>query len=306
MGIALALSLGTLICYWPMMGHRFISFHDSAYITQNPRVAAGLSWAGVAWALKSGYVCNWHPLTWLSHMLDCELYGLNPAGHHLTNLLLHAANTLLLLLLLHQLTGARWRSAIVAALFAWHPLHVESVAWAAERKDVLSTFFFLLTLGAYARYATSGQRRGLSDGDAAWTTGPRDCKTPKPQDQIPRSTEHGTGKGFHFSHFTPLRSRHYVLALLLFALGLMSKPMVVTLPFVLLLLDYWPLGRVSGVGRRGPEKPTPWSLVARHGPLLWEKLPFFALAVGSSIVTYLVQNHGRAVVSLQAVPLPLR
>ena len=150
--ICLALALVTAALYWPMTHHDFVNFDDDDYITNNSHVKAGLTWAGVIWAFQTGAAANWHPLTWLSHMLDCQLYGLYPGGHHSTNLLFHIANTLLLFLLLRQLTGALWRSAFVAALFAWHPLHVESVAWAAERKDVLSAFFWMLTLMAYTRY----------------------------------------------------------------------------------------------------------------------------------------------------------
>src|ERR1039457_627525 len=156
--ICLALALVTTALYWPMTHHNFINFDDDDYITNNSHVKAGLTWAGVIWAFQSGTAANWHPLTWLSHMLDCQLYGLNPGGHHSTNLLFHVANTLLLFLLLRQLTGALWRSAFVAALFAWHPLHVESVAWAAERKDVLSAFFWMLALMAYTRYAQKRSR----------------------------------------------------------------------------------------------------------------------------------------------------
>jgi len=155
--ICLALALVTTALYWPITHHDFVNFDDDDYITNNSHVQAGLTWAGVIWAFQTGAAANWHPLTWLSHMLDCQLYGLNPGGHHSTNLLFHAANTLLLFLWLRQITGALWRSAFVAALFAWHPLHVESVAWAAERKDVLSAFFWMLTLMAYTRYVTSDQ-----------------------------------------------------------------------------------------------------------------------------------------------------
>ncbi len=150
--ICLALGLITLAVFWPTLSHDFLGYDDEAYVTENPHVRAGLAWTGVVWAFRSFSVTNWHPLTWISHMLDCQLYGLHPAGHHLTNLLLHTASTLLLFLVLSRMTGALWRSACVAALFAWHPLHVESVAWVAERKDVLSAFFFMLTLSAYARY----------------------------------------------------------------------------------------------------------------------------------------------------------
>ena len=144
--VCLALTLVTAAVYWPLIHHPFVNFDDDDYITNNAHVKAGLTWTGVVWAFQTGAAANWHPLTWLSHMLDCQLYGLNPGGHHSTNLIFHIANTLLLFLWLRQLTGALWRSAFVAALFAWHPLHVESVAWAAERKDVLSTFFWMLTL----------------------------------------------------------------------------------------------------------------------------------------------------------------
>jgi len=168
-------------------------------------------------ALTTGHAGNWHPLTWLSHMLDCQLFGVNAGGHHLTSLLLHLANTLLLFGVLRRLTGALWRSALVAALFALHPLHVESVAWVAERKDVLSTLFWLLALWAYARYV---QTPAVSH--------------PKPE------------TGFLSCVLRPLTTGNYWLALGFFVCGLMSKPMVVTLPLVLLLLDYWPLNRVAG------------------------------------------------------------
>jgi len=229
--IALALALATLGLYAPVLGHAFLNFDDDVYVTANPMVRGGWSWRAFAWAWTTGYAANWHPLTWLSHITDCSLFGLQPAGHHAINVILHAANTVLLFLLLRQMTGAVWRPAAVAALFAWHPLHVESVAWVAERKDVLSTLFFLLTIWAYSRYTQNG-------------------------------------KFF------------YILSLFFFALGLMSKPMLVTLPFVLWLLDYWPLERfVPGATRR----------------LVLEKLPFLALSVASSVVTFLAQKGGGAV-----------
>ncbi len=198
-----ALVFITMAVYWPVRQFDFTNYDDTDYVTYNPAIQKGLTPAGVEWAFKTGHASNWHPLTWISHMVDCGLYGLKPGGHHLTNLLFHAANAVLLFLVLLQLTGATWRSALVAALFAWHPLHVESVAWVSERKDVLSTFFWLLTMFAYAKYANESKIQG------------------------PRSKV------------------YYGLALLCFALGLMSKPMVVTLPFVLLLLDYWPLGEFT-------------------------------------------------------------
>jgi tetratricopeptide (TPR) repeat protein len=250
--ICLALTLVNAALYWPMTHHGFVNFDDDDYITNNPHVRAGLTWTGVVWAFKTGAAANWHPLTWLSHMLDCQLYGLYPGGHHATNLIFHIANTLLLFLLLKQLTGALWRSALVAALFAWHPLHVESVAWAAERKDVLSAFFWMLALMAYARYVT-GNKCLVARADPA---------------------------SFHAArHSWP----HYFLALFLFACGLMSKPMVVTLPFVLLLLDWWPLNRFE-----------PGNFVRCAVSLTVEKLPFFVLTLAASIVTYFVQTSGRA------------
>jgi len=230
--ICFALAAVTLVAYWPVTHHAFTNIDDDGYITSNAHVKAGLTWPGIVWAFQTGFTGNWHPLTWISHMMDCQLFGLNPAGHHLMNVLFHTANTLLLFLLLKNLTGAIWRSFFVAALFAWHPLHVESVAWAAERKDVLSAFFWMLALLAYARYAQNKSKAG------------------------------------------------YFLALFFFACGLMSKPMVVTLPFVLLLLDFWPLQRFNN------------STVQR---LLIEKIPFFALALAAIFVTYMTQKNANAV-----------
>ena len=270
--ICLALALVTTALYWPITHHNFVNFDDDDYITNNSHVKAGLTWAGVIWAFQSGAAANWHPLTWLSHMLDCQLYGLYPGGHHSTNLLFHVANTLLLFLLLKQLTGALWRSAFVAALFAWHPLHVESVAWAAERKDVLSAFFWMLALMAYTRYAQKQSRvegRGSRENSA-----------------VP-ALDSG------------LWTLDYGLALLFFACGLMSKPMVVTLPFVLLLLDFWPLNRFSSFQFQISSSEEPSTL--NHQPstesafrLIYEKLPFFALTLAASVVTYFVQTSGRA------------
>jgi tetratricopeptide (TPR) repeat protein len=237
--ICLGLAAGTFILYWPITHDGFTNFDDDGYVTGNPHVKAGLTWAGILWAFQAGYAANWHPLTWISHMIDVQLFGMDPAGHHFMNLLFHTANTLLLFILLNNLTGAIWRSAFVAALFAWHPLHVESVAWASERKDVLSAFFWMFTLIAYGSYAKarSASRSGFA-------------------------------------------TAQYLLSLFLFACGLMSKPMVVTLPFVLLLLDFWPLQRFN-----------PSTLKQ----LLLEKIPFFALAFAGSVVTYLVQKTGGAV-----------
>jgi tetratricopeptide (TPR) repeat protein len=269
--ICLALALVTTALYWPVTHHNFVNFDDDDYITNNSHVQAGLTWAGVIWAFQSGAAANWHPLTWLSHMLDCQLYGLNPGGHHSTNLLFHVANTLLLFLLLRQLTGALWRSAFVAALFAWHPLHVESVAWAAERKDVLSAFFWMLALMAYTRYA---QKRSRVEGRGSRA------------DVAVQALD------------SRLSTLDYLLALFFFACGLMSKPMVVTLPFVLLLFDFWPLNRFSSFQFQISSSEEPSTL--NHQPstesafrLIYEKLPFFALTLAAGVVTYFVQTSGR-------------
>lgn len=194
-GICVALAAITFAIYWQVHEHGFC-YDDDIYITINKHVQSGLTWQSVKWAFTTSSASNWHPLTWLSHMADYELFGLNSGGHHIVNVLFHLANTVLLFLLLRRMTKACWASAFVAGLFALHPLHVESVAWISERKDVLSTFLGLLTVWAYVRYV-----------DRA-------------------------------------RISRYLLMLLFFALGLMAKPMLVTLPFVLLLLDYWPLNRL--------------------------------------------------------------
>jgi tetratricopeptide (TPR) repeat protein len=252
--ICLFLALMTLAVYWPVTGNDFINFDDQEYVTVNPHITSGLTWTNVIWAFESGEAANWHPLTWISHMIDCDLYGLNAGGHHLTNLLFHIANTLLLFLFLNEITGALWRSAFVAALFAWHPLHVESVAWAAERKDTLSAFFWILTLLTYVRFVQKSK-----------------AGNQKPELQSLTSI------------FRPLTSGFYWLALFFFACGLMSKPMVVTLPFVLLLLDFWPLGRIAN-----------FKFQIANLKIVLEKIPFFALALAGSTVTYLVQRTGGA------------
>jgi tetratricopeptide (TPR) repeat protein len=231
----------TVAVYAPVRKHEFINYDDNKYILWNKQVQAGLSWSGFVWAFTTLEASNWHPLTWLSHMLDCQLFGLNAGAHHLVNVAFHALNAALLLLVLHRMTGAFWPSAFVAGIFALHPLRVESVAWAAERKDVLSGMFWVLTLWAYARYAE--QQRTI----------------------------------------------RYVMVLLLFALGLMAKPMLVTLPFVLLLLDYWPLRRFGTAP------------VAR---LLWEKAPMFVLAAISSVVTVTAQRG--AMPDVQVLTIGLR
>ena len=195
--------------------------HDPRYVTKNTHVTDGLTWPDVRWAFQSTEASNWHPLTWLSHMADCQLFGIHPWGHHLTNVLLHAINAVLLFVVLRSMTGAVWRSIFVAALFGLHPLHVESVAWVSERKDVLSTAFLMLVLWAYAHRAERLRARSSH----AWI--------------------------------------FYGLALLFFAMGLMCKPMLVTVPCVLLLLDYWPLKRLEhSLGRDTP------GFVDREDPVL--------------------------------------
>jgi tetratricopeptide (TPR) repeat protein len=292
--ICLALAVVTTALYWPITHYGFVNFDDDDYITNNSHVQAGLTRAGVIWALTTGAAANWHPLTWLSHMLDCQLYGLYAGGHHSTNLIFHVANTLLLFLWLRQLTEALWRSAFVAALFAWHPLHVESVAWAAERKDVLSTFFWMLTLIAYTQYA---QKRSKAEGRGS------KADTTVLALNARRST------------------LDYFLTLFFFACGLMSKPMVVTLPFVLLLLDFWPLERFSRFTRlRGaparqashvsrsekPSTPIHREQAESAVRLIVEKLPFFALTLTASVVTYFVQTSGRALWSSAELSLSSR
>ncbi len=239
--VALLLVFLALAAFAKTTGHLFLLADDPEYTFRNEHVKAGLTGSGVAWAFRSVYALNWHPVTWLSHMLDVQLFGMNPAAHHLVNLLLHIANTVLLFDLLRRATGAREASAFVAAVFAVHPLHVESVAWVAERKDLLCGLFWLLAMRAYVRYV-----------------------------RLP-----GAGR--------------YAAVLAFFALGLLSKAMIVTLPFLLLLLDYWPLGRFA------PGRP-------RLAPIV-EKIPFLILAAGTGIVTYLAQDAGGAV---NALPFGVR
>ncbi len=186
--ICLGLVAATLAVYWPVARFAFINFDDPDYVSENPQVLSGLTWQGVSWAFQTGHSANWHPLTWLSHMLDVQLFGLQPGLHHLVNLLFHTANTLLLFLLLQGLTRAPWRSAFVAALFAVHPLHVESVAWVAERKDVLSTFFGLLAIWAYARWVGESKVQK--------------CRSPKSRELRPRNPQPAPRSPFHVSRFT--------------------------------------------------------------------------------------------------------
>jgi tetratricopeptide (TPR) repeat protein len=262
--VVLLLVFGTLAVYLPVSHYGFSLYDDNDYVTENAVVQQGLTWSGIQWAFTTWHAGNWHPVTWISHMVDCQLFNLTPGPPHVVNVIIHALNAALLLFLLLRLTGLFWPSAFAAALFAWHPLHVESVAWISERKDVLSTFFGLLTLLCYARYA--GVMRSTVSPEP--TTGP--------------------------TH----RALFYWLALFFFALGLMSKPMLITLPFVMMLLDFWPINRfrVQGSGFK----------VQGNGRVLAEKIPFFALAGASCVITFLAQQHGGAVVSLEKVPLALR
>ncbi len=237
------LALATFIVFWPVRNFQFVNFDDHVYITDNPYVRAGLTRVGTIWAFTAEYSSNWHPLTWLSHMLDCQLFNTDPGWHHIVNLLFHIINTLLLFSVLSRMTRKTWQSAFVAALFALHPLHVESVAWVSERKDVLSTMFWFLTIMAYVSYVSH--------------------------------------KGIF----------RYLLTLVLFALGLMAKPMLVTLPFVFLLLDYWPLDRF---GKKNLHN------------LIFEKIPLFILSAASCIVTVIVQRSGGAMESTEAMAPNLR
>jgi tetratricopeptide (TPR) repeat protein len=302
------LGLVTLALYWPATTHSFILLDDPAYVSGNPHVTDGLTLAGVKWAFTSGYAANWHPLTWISHQLDCSMYGLYPGGHHLTNILLHAVNTLLLFLALKRLTKSIWPSAVVAALFGWHPLHVESVAWVAERKDVLSTFFLMLTLLAYGKYA--GIKMAAAD-EIRTKTAP--SPQPSPPVGAREKLSRPTIQGFHVRLW-------YNMALGCFVLGLMSKPMLVTLPFVLLLLDYWPLRRIADCGDFGElsravriadlRKARAGSDQASNAsvwlPLVIEKIPFFAAALAACVVTVMVQHAGGAVRSVSDVSFGLR
>jgi tetratricopeptide (TPR) repeat protein len=246
---SVALIILNLAIYAPIQNHDFVGYDDRGYITENRHVRTGLSWDNIVWAFTKSDQANWHPVTWISHMIDVQMFGVRPGPHHDVNLLLHIVNSLLLFELLLRMTGASGLSAFVAAIFAVHPLHVESVAWAAERKDVLSTLFLLLTLLAYVAYVRNEKRRRT----------------------------------------------FYLTALVLFALGLMAKPMLVTLPFVMLLLDVWPLQRVN------------LATLRLKGPgLITEKLPLFALVAASSIVTFFAQRGGGAVYSLDRLGFGVR
>lgn len=238
----------TVLLYLPVLHHDFLSlWDDDAYVTENPHVRSGLTLANVRWAFTSFEQSNWHPLTWLSHMLDCQMFGLNPEPHHTVNLLFHAANVLLLFWILHAATAAPWRSFFVALIFAVHPLNVETVAWIAQRKSVLGAFFSLLTLTAYGWYV----RRG------GWS--------------------------------------RYLLLASAFACALLSKPMAVSLPLLLLLFDHWPL-------RRYEDLPP----VRRWSRLTLEKLPLFAMSTASCLLTEMAQGAGGSIMELSLLPVSAR
>jgi Flp pilus assembly protein TadD len=267
--IGLLLAVVTLMVYWPVRQYDFLGYDDPLYYSENAHVQNGLTIANIGWAFTTDAAANWHPLTWLSLMLDAEIFGNQPAGPHLVNLLFHIGNTVLLFVLLRRLTTAIWPSAVVAALFALHPLHVESVAWIAERKDVLCAFFVLLTLLAYAKAVMTNAKQ-----NASRTTS---CSLPC-----------------------------YFLSLFFFALALMSKPMAVTLPFLLLLLDWWPLNRMVDLQLKTSNLPGRAKNFTRLKILLLEKIPFLGLSLAACVITFLVQQKGDAVKTLTTFPLSAR
>lgn len=252
---SLLLIVVTIVLYTPVRSHDFLNYDDDVYVYHNTHVTVGLTWQAIRWSLTATEQSNWHPVTWLSHALDCQLFGLDSGYHHLSNVVIHALNVLLLFLLLQQATGAVGCSFLVAALFAWHPFNVGSVAWVAERKNLLSTFFFFLTLGAYGWYAR------------------------KPE------------------------FKRMLAVVGVFVLALAAKPMAVSLPFVLVLLDYWPLQRVASLTEPSPRFSVPQQPIER---LFLEKVPLFALSAASSAITIWAQRSGAALRSLHAFPLGAR
>lgn len=270
--VILGIAACCLLVYAQTIYFSFINIDDRAYIYENRAVLSGFNWNSIRWAFTSVYSANWHPLTWVSHIVDVSLFGLSAGGHHAVNVIFHAINSILAFVVFRRLTGDFWKSAIVAFLFALHPTHVESVAWIAERKDVLSTMLWLLTMLAYFNYARS-----------------KDIQTPnkdtKKPDKNKAISEVRNPK-------TKDRKFYYFLTILLFALGLMSKPMLVTLPFVLLLCDFWALER--------------WKSIKDLPALVIEKIPLFALTIASSVITYLAQKSAGAVVAAEMLPFDAR
>jgi len=265
LSVCVCLGLVIAAIYGRVCGFDFVNYDDNLYITDNPHTKAGLTVDGIRWAFTTSHASNWHPVTWLSHMLDVQLFGEHPGAHHGVNVVLHALNSMLVYLVMRGMTGAVWRSAFVAAFFAVHPVHVESVAWISERKDVLSALFWLLTTAAYVRYVRC----------PGWS--------------------------------------RYAWVLGLFALGLMAKPMLVTLPFVLLLLDMWPLGRIrmaSLLPRKDAVADWASRILEARSPRPWEpvldKLPLLALAGGSCVATFVAQRSGHSMAAIDVLPLWLR
>ena len=261
--VGILLIAAVLTVYLQVVRHDFINFDDGVYVTHNNHVQSGLTGSNILWAFTSMDASNWHPLTWLSYLLDFDLFGLNPAGYHLTNLFFHVVNTLLLFLVLRESTGSLWKSAVVAAIFGLHPLHVESVAWISERKDVLSGFFWMLTILAYIHYSRNS----------------------------------GTFR--------------YLLVFVSFSLGLMAKPMLVTLPFVLLLMDYWPLGRINLPDfRKAPNSKklliSSPEIASSLKLLLLEKVPLLILSTASSLITWIAQAAGNSILTFETLSLKVR
>jgi hypothetical protein len=255
------LIVATIVTYWQVGNHQFISLDDGLYIFENPKIRAGMSVEGIAWAFGFTGIAYWHPLTWISHMLDCQLFGLNAGRHHMMNLIFHLTNSLILFYLFRKITGDSWKSGVIATLFAVHPINVESVAWIAERKNVLSTFFWMLTLMSYSFYSV--KRRLIT----------------------------------------------YTLTLLLFGLGLLAKPAIVTLPFVMLLLDFWPLNRLRTIPLKSDARRMTladiktWLQKSNISGLILEKIPFFFLTTVSIYISYMSTQHHDIVVSTHEVPI---
>ena len=282
--VCLLLAAVVVVVFWPAVGCDFTNYDDPAYFSENPHVLGGLSWSKVKWALRTTDNASWYPVTWLSFLMDATLFGRGAVGPHLMNLLFHAANTVLVFLLLRRLTRALWRSALVAALFGLHPLRVESVAWIAERKGLLSAFFGLLCLWAYAAYVESKVQSLKSKAACALPGNAKGLAEMRlVAGQVPRATDRAACRTYSAAGY-------YVLALVLFALGLMSKPILVTLPAVLLLLDYWPLQRL--------ENRTPGERRSLWVRLILEKIPFLVLSLVFSIVTVWVHKEYDALVPL--------
>lgn len=255
--ICMALIIVTTIVFSRVGDHEFLLFDDEDYITQNPHIENGITVSNIAWAFSSVYASNWHPITWLSHMADVQLYGMNPRGHHFTNVIIHSVSTMLLFILLLLLTRSQWKSLFVAALFALHPMHVESVAWVAERKDVLSAFFWFLTLILYSQYVA--KRKHIQ----------------------------------------------YLLTLVSFILGLMCKPMLITLPIVMLLIDFWPLNRFN-VKELESWQNSIRGYTSTIKSVIIEKIPFFACSLISAFITIYAQKSGGAINNLDEVSLGFR